>query len=214
MDYIDLKGVIYIGKALTGILAALLVVCIVTQAEAASITELEEQISACKVIKETAHQMADCARKLGYADDHIIITTASDRWWEAHKNQLEYENQHNELMANAEPVAPAITWTGPKLTRSKGVNYGPSGKETYYNLNMSGCVNRMRRLGYDATNYPVWTRSDGAKMFGPFIMCAASFSIRPLGTIIESSMGFCIVVDTGSFAYNNPTQIDIATNWR
>lgn len=191
----------------------LLVVCIVTQAEAASITELEEQISACKVIKETAHQMADCARKLGYADDHIIITTASEKWWEAHKQQLEYENQHNELMANPEPAVPATTWTGPKLTRSKGVNYGPSGKETYYNLPMQGVVRIMRNMGYDAQSYPYWVRSDGVKMLGSYVMIAADLSLRPRGSVVETSLGNGLVCDTGSFAKSNPTQIDIAVSW-
>ncbi len=87
---------------------------------------------------------------------------------------------------------------------------GPSGEETYYNLNMNGCVKRMRSLGYD---YEYWIRDDGVKMFGDYVMVAADFKIRPLGTILETSLGTGIVVDTGDFIYDNSAQLDVAVNW-
>lgn len=99
------------------------------------------------------------------------------------------------------------------LTKSSGVFQGPSGKETYYNLNMSGVVSIMRSMGYDEESYPYWVRDDGAKMLGPYVMVAAAFSIRPRGTILETSLGTAIVCDTGGFAYSNPSQLDIATSW-
>lgn len=100
-----------------------------------------------------------------------------------------------------------------KLTKSAGVYNGPSGKETYYNLNMSGVVKIMRGLGYTEEEYPYWVREDGCKMLGDYIMVAACFSIRPRGTIVETSLGKGIVCDTGGFASRNQTQLDIATNW-
>lgn len=105
------------------------------------------------------------------------------------------------------------TWTGVKLTKSNGVITGPSGRETFYNMDMSFCVSRMRSKGYNATDYPYWVRSDGCKMLGQFVMIAANFRIRPLGTIIETSRGWGIVVDTGGFVSSYPKGIDIATNW-
>ena len=99
------------------------------------------------------------------------------------------------------------------LTKSKGVVNGPSGKESYYNLNMTSVINAMRRLGYSETEYPYWIREDGVKMLGGYVIVAANYEIRPRGTIIESSLGYAIVCDTGSFAKRNPTQIDIAVNW-
>lgn len=96
------------------------------------------------------------------------------------------------------------------LTRSAGVFNGPSGKETYYNLNMSGVVRIMKNMGYD---YSYWVRDDGVKMFGPYVMVAANLEIRPKGTILETSLGTAMVCDTGSFAQNNPRQLDIAVNW-
>ena len=104
----------------------------------------------------------------------------------------------------------SLNWDGPVLSRSKGSVYGPSGKETYYNLNMSGCVRNMNRRGY---YYDVWVRNDGVKMFGDYIMCAANLSVHPFGSLVECSLGTCIVVDTGGFAAHNPNQLDIAVTW-
>lgn len=112
--------------------------------------------------------------------------------------------------AQTEAEAPAPAWTGPVLTRSKGVVQGPSGKETYYNLDMSGVIRIMRNMG---NNDEYWVRSDGAKMLGDYIMCAANLNVHPRGSLVESSLGTCIVCDTGGFAYSNPNQLDIATTW-
>lgn len=99
------------------------------------------------------------------------------------------------------------------LTAFAGVYQGPSGKETYYNLDMSGVVSIMRSMGYSEDEYPYWVRDDGVKMFGQYVMIAAELSSRPKGTILETSLGTGIVVDTGGFASGNPTQLDIATTW-
>lgn len=99
------------------------------------------------------------------------------------------------------------------ITKIGGVYQGPSGKETYYNLPMGGVVKIMRDLGYDEVNWPYWEREDGCKMFGDYIMVAADHSIRPRGSLVETSLGTGIVCDTGSFIYNNPTQLDIAVTW-
>ena len=104
----------------------------------------------------------------------------------------------------------AYSYSGPVLTATAGTVQGPSGKETYYNLNMSGVVSIMNSLGYD---YTYWVRDDGCKMFGDYIMCAASLDIRPRGSLLETSLGTAIVCDTGTFAYGNTYQVDIATTW-
>lgn len=96
------------------------------------------------------------------------------------------------------------------LTASKGVNYYNGNKETYYNLDMSGCVSIMRNMG-NTDEY--WVREDGCKMLGNYIMCAANLDVHPRGSLVETSLGTAIVVDTGGFADSNPNQIDIAVNW-
>ena len=109
---------------------------------------------------------------------------------------------------------PANDWAGDVLSKSKGAIYGPSGKETYYNLDMSGVIRAMRYAGYSEEEYPYWIREDGVKMLGSYVMVAANYEIRPKGTIIQSSLGYAIVCDTGGFARSNPTQLDIAVSWR
>ena len=94
-----------------------------------------------------------------------------------------------------------------------GVFYGESGRETYYNLKMDLCVWYMRELGYDEEEYPYWIRDDGAKMLGNYVMCAANWKIRPKGTILPTSLGDAIVVDTGDFVADYPNGVDLAVDW-
>ena len=110
-------------------------------------------------------------------------------------------------------VTNTYNWDGSVLTQSSGINYGPSGLETYYNLPMDGVVSIMRNAGFSEEEYPYWESPEGYKMFGNYIMVAADLSIRPRGTTIETSLGMGLVCDTGSFIYTNPEQIDIAVNW-
>lgn len=100
--------------------------------------------------------------------------------------------------------------SGAKLTASAGVFQGPSGKETYYNLDMSGVISIAKSQGIEG-NY--WVRDDGVKMYGDYVIVAAHLGIRPRGSLIQTSLGMGIVLDTGGFASSNSTQLDIATNW-
>ena len=100
----------------------------------------------------------------------------------------------------------------PHLTKQSGVFYGPSGKETYYNLPMGRVINYMRELGYTTEEYPYWVRSDGAKMLGDYVMVAADLSVYSKGSIVPTSLGKGIVCDTGAFA-GSSVALDIAVNW-
>lgn len=109
-----------------------------------------------------------------------------------------------------EETTEVLEWQGTVLNPSNGTVEGPSGKETYYNLDMSGVISIMKSNGYD---YEYSIREDGVKMYGSYVMCAANLDLRPRGTIIETSLGRGIVCDTGSFAVVDPTRLDIAVNW-
>ena len=145
-------------------------------------------------------------------DDGILIASSEDLLIE----------EANKLREKAESLRSKIKKKGSSstqtakpgtLNRQNGTVLGPSGKETYYNLNMNGVVKIMRRAGFSEEEYPYWVREDGVKMLGPYIMCAADLNLRPRGSLVESSLGTCIVADTGDFIYANPTQIDIAVTW-
>lgn len=99
------------------------------------------------------------------------------------------------------------------LNAYDGVFYGPSGKETYYNLPMEGVVSHMRGRGFSEEEYPYWVREDGCKMLGDYIMVAANLGVHPRGSIVETSLGMGLVCDTGDFAKTNKHQLDIATTW-
>lgn len=112
--------------------------------------------------------------------------------------------------ADVRPVAQSAPYTGPQLSPKLGTIQGPSGKETYYNLDMVQVVIRAHQLGFEGD---YWIRNDGVKMLGDYIICACAFSVRPIGTLVETSLGTGICLDTGSFAYSDPYLIDIATAW-
>lgn len=106
---------------------------------------------------------------------------------------------------------PIYVYSSSKTLNSyDGVFYGPSGKESFYNLNMSGVVRRMRTLGY---TYPYWVRNDGVKMLGDYVMVAADLSIRPKGTVLPTSLGQAIVCDTGEFVHYDRMALDVAVDW-
>lgn len=148
----------------------------------------------CQQIQQTAHQMAECARQLGYPEDSVIIQEAQKKWLEA-----ESEKQK------------VFVWDGPILTKSKGVNYGPLGRETYYNLPMQGVINIMRRNGYDAERFPYWVREDGVRMLGDYIMLAGRVGQFERGAIVRCSLGEGMICDYGYLEWNG---VDVAVTWR
>ncbi len=100
--------------------------------------------------------------------------------------------------------------TGGCLTPSGGVYNGPSGLETYYNLPMDGVIEQARNFGIEGE---YWVRDDGVKMYGDYVICACNRDIYPLGSLVETSFGTGISLDTGAFVAWNPTNVDIATSW-
>lgn len=199
---------IAIKKLFIILLTAALIASAIAPAMATTKEELKEQVSACQQVKDKAHQMAECARFLGFDEEHIIIQTAKEKWMQAYTEELNLQEQIEEMEKGV--YVPPTTWTGPVLTRSAGTIQGPSGKETYYNLPMQGVVNIMRRMGYDAERYPYWVREDGMKMLGGFIMAAADLRHYPRGSIVESSRGWTLICDTGHLGWNH---LDLACNW-
>ena len=78
---------------------------------------------------------------------------------------------------------------------------------------MQGEVNIKRWQGFSESEYPYWVREDGVKMLGNYVMVAANLDLRPRGSKVPTSLGMGLVCDTGGFARNNRTQLDIATSW-
>ena len=138
-------------------------------------------------------------------DEVTLIGTNAFNYWKI----SDQGNTYYVLKDTLSEEAP-FTWDGPVLNPSSGTVTGPLGKETYYNLDMSGVVSHMKGLGYE---HEYWIREDGVKMLGDYVMVAANLNMHPKGSIIPTSLGMAIVCDTGGFAHSNPNQIDVAVNW-
>ncbi len=184
--------------------------------------EQEETVNTAKIPTATANLTA--ARSYGtYANTAAVYSTpAPEPVAEETYQEPYYEEIPQEYTEYSEPAEEYCTpqeetyvydgsnYDGAVLNPTMGVVYGPSGKETYYNLNMSGVVNIMRGMG-NTDQY--WVREDGAKMLGDYVIVAADLDTHPRGSLVETSLGTGIVCDTGGFAYSDPNQIDIATAW-
>lgn len=157
-------------------------------------------------VQDVAEQVYDSARDAfrTYLRNRLIKRAAN----------LEFiAPEHNGNVSGTDTyqiVSSAYSWGGQRLSRNAGAVTGPNGRETYYNLNMSVIVSMMQSRG---TPGGYWVRSDGVKMYGNYVMCAANLSVHPRGSIVKSSVGLAIVCDTGGFAASNPNQLDIATTW-
>lgn len=98
------------------------------------------------------------------------------------------------------------------LTKSGGVYWNEAGfRETYYNLNMKTCVKYMRQLGYSEEEYPYTVTEDGIKKLGDYVMVAAHLKYYPKGTIVTTSWGDGIVVDTGTGLKSY--SLDLCVTW-
>lgn len=97
-------------------------------------------------------------------------------------------------------------WQGSVLQNNgMGVNFGPSGFETWYNLPMGGLFKYFGdEIGYGIED--CWVRWDGVKMCGEYVMVASDLKNRKRGSLVETSLGTGIVVD-----YNG--HIDISGDW-
>lgn len=157
------------------------------------------------IASETAGTM-DLAEDQAALESYLLQLQAVIEQQTALVGAIEEQTARNALATQTR----STTWKGSVLNRYNGVNRGPSGKETYYNLNMNKIVDAMKRLG---VNSEYWVRNDGVKMYGDYIMCAADLSVYPRGSIVETSLGTGIVCDTGAFVRSTGIVLDIATAW-
>lgn len=141
----------------------------------------------------------------------------------------QYFNEEDEIYSDYQ-------WSGTKLTAPMGFNKnGPSGSETWYDLEMYQVVKNMESL-YGFTDVEASIREDGVKLlsgktsegeeFKNLVMVAADVRhdvVNKNGTfergqIVETSLGMGIVVDFCEYAYNlrkdgGGVHFDIATAW-
>ena len=187
---------------------------VVSTAENQLVVQLDDNVEA---LVNTDQVDVDFGLETGKTSSEIAAEEAAKKAAEEAEAAKEAAKTAAEEETTASSSYSGSSVNGPyasHLTRSAGVFSGPSGRETYYNLNMNGVVRIMRSLGYsESDGWVYWVREDGVKMFGNYVMVAADLSRRQKGTILECSLGTAIVVDTGSFVASNPNQLDIAVAW-
>lgn len=81
--------------------------------------------------------------------------------------------------------------------------------ETWYDLNMSKICQRAYESGIQS-EYSV--NDNGVKMYGNYVIVAADWNIHPYGSLVETSHGTGIVLDTHTA--KDRALIDIATTWK
>ena len=124
------------------------------------------------------------------------------------------KNEHGGIMEIDDDDNPVVTpnpvpsWA--HLTPESGIFWFGNQFETYYNLDMSVIVQVAHDNGIQGD---YWVRSDGCKMLGDYIMLACNRDVHPYGSIVQTSLGAGISLDTGGFAAGNPYQVDIAVTW-
>ena len=156
-------------------------------------------------IREKPTTQSNILDKVSYGDKlHIIKEVVDSEWVKTEDGFV-----HSNLLSEDKPTY-SYSWDGPVLNKQNGRIQGPSGEETWYNDDMTFLIARLRRYGYD---YEYWIREDGVKMYGQYVLVAANFDIRPIGTILETSLGTGIVCDTGGFVRTRPYGLDIAVTW-
>lgn len=99
---------------------------------------------------------------------------------------------------------------GRVLTKKGGINTFEGHQESWYNLKMTKVIQRARANGITGV---YWENSDGLKMYGSYIIVAANYDIYPYGSLVNTSRGMGVVLDTGEFIKKDPTMIDLAVAW-
>ena len=99
---------------------------------------------------------------------------------------------------------------GRVLTKKGGINTFEGHQESWYNLKMTKVIQRAQANGITGV---YWENADGLKMYGSYIIVAANYDIYPYGSLVNTSRGMGIVLDTGEFIKKNPIMIDLAVAW-
>jgi len=108
-------------------------------------------------------------------------------------------------------TAQSSSYTGQVLSASAGRVASPAGgTESYYNLPENVVVANAKSAGIEGD---YWVRGDGVKMLGNYVMVAANLNVHPRGSIVQTTLGSGVVVDTGTFSISSPQDLDIAVNW-
>lgn len=139
--------------------------------------ELKSMVKTCKQNKDTAHEMAECARKLGYPEECEAIKIAQVRWKQENDAQKEYQSLLDEKKAQY-PYAYQV-WD---IMESKG----------YYDYVIAGILgSMMRETGGDTLSLNPLLYGGGGSYYG---LCQWSLYYYPgaKGLDLAGQMNFLL----------------------
>lgn len=132
-------------------------------------SDFQVKIDECVQTKDIAHEMAECARKLGFAEDSSVIKMAQDIWVKQNTLQKTYNIQLKDQKAKT----------------AKRMKEYPNATEIYQKLRAKGvpeiatCAiigNIMREVGGDTLNVYPTIYGGGGSYYG---MCQWSLYYNP-----------------------------------
>lgn len=147
------------------------------------------------------------------SDNNTLRIQVQDYEQKSRSNSIvESENTATETTTELITETNTVSYNAPTsgLTPTGGVYWYGEQKETWYNLPMEKVIEQAQNNGIYGE---YWVREDGVKMYGDYIMLACNRDVHPIGSLVETSLGTGISLDTGAFADINPYQVDIAVNW-
>lgn len=142
-------------------------------------------------------------------DTNTETNTNAVQAQETSSNEVSEQPDTNTQVNNQ--TAQTSSYNGQVLSASAGRVASPAGgTESYYNLEMSQVVANANAQGISGS---YWVRADGVKMLGDYVMVAANRNVHPQGSIVQTTLGTGVVVDSGTFSISSPQDLDIAVNW-
>lgn len=173
---------------------------ITSSAFAASQTskDIKSELDTAMNLRNTAHQLAECARTLGVEEDDFIILHAKDKWDEYNETVVALTEDYNKALKaerEAEAKRKAEEEAKKKAQENSLINKGTFRISFYTGSpDEGGC----------------WT-AIGTRV-SPWYTVAVDPSVIPLGTKlkIEGFSGTFVAQDTGSAIYGN--RLDLAVS--
>lgn len=173
---------------------------ITSSAFAASQTskDIKSELDTAMNLRNTAHQLAECARTLGVEEDDFIILHAKDKWDEHNETVVALTEDYNKALKaerEAEAKRKAEEEAKKKAQENSLINKGTFRISFYTGSpDEGGC----------------WT-AIGTRV-SPWYTVAVDPSVIPLGTKlkIEGFSGTFVAQDTGSAIYGN--RLDLAVS--
>lgn len=192
------------GNKLTKSFATVVMVgvCLSTSAFASSQTqtsaEIKSNLDEAITMRNTAHQLAECARTLGAEEDDYIILHAKDKWDEHNETVVALTEDYNKAL-KAEREAEA-----------KRKAEEEAKKKAQENSLISKGTFRISFYTGSPDEGGCWT-AIGTRV-SPWYTVAVDPSVIPLGTKlkIEGFSGTFVAQDTGSAIYGN--RLDLAVS--